>query len=127
MLTAVAPDPVYREATNLEVDSFNPDTPLRLEERVRISIPDGNVDRSTVTILGSETGDKDRVMTNVMRAVVALEPSSCMKQSPMSDPGVAVAMITRFHNEVGRIQFVHARCVFDAEDRKDSDKAPPLQ
>ncbi len=126
-MTAVAPDLVYRAPTNLEVDSFNPDTPLRLEERVCISIPDGNVDRSTVTILGSETGGKDRVMTNVMRAVVALEPSSCMKQSPMSDPGVAVVMITRLHNEVGRIQFVHARCVFDTEDRKDSDEAPPLK
>jgi hypothetical protein len=119
---------VYREPTNLEVDSFSAATPLRLEERVRISMPDGNVDRSTVTILGSEGGGKDREMTNVMRTVVALEPSSCSAAGkPLSDPGTAVALITRFHNECGRLQFFHARCVFGTEDRKDSAPKPPLK
>ena len=103
------------EPSNLDADSFNPATPLRLLERVRVSVPDGKVDLATITVLGSEHGWRDAEMTNVLRAVIALEPTSCAKSSPYSDPGNACVLITRLNEAVGRVQFIHARCVLSGQ------------
>ncbi len=109
---AEAPDPSetsYREPSNIEERALDPSNPYRIPERVRITVPNGQVDKGHVTILA----DSPIEMMNVLRTVVSLEPTSMRgKGSKFSKPGTAVAFITKFNNETGLLEHYWAECIF---------------
>lgn len=103
----------YRtELTPAEAASLDPRNPARLQERVRIVVPEsGRTDEARVKIIFTDGREQD--MINVVRVVVSLEPTSCPNTGPGSQPGTAMAMITLFNNEIGKFQFWIAECVLN--------------
>ncbi len=107
----------YREPTEAEKTTLDPANPIHFNERVRILLPlDGKVDNARVLVLdqdraGKETG-KEHDLINVLRTVITLEPTSMAARGDHSLPGTAVAYITLWHSEIGKMQFIWARCVF---------------
>ncbi len=103
---------IYRtELTPGEEASLDPQNPARLIERVRIVVPEsGRVDDAKVKVIYPD-GEVDLI--NVMRVVISLEPTSCPPSDPYSKPGTAVAMITKWNQEIGKFQYMIADCVLN--------------
>ena len=87
----------YREATIAELNSTDPRTPRRLDKSVVVTCKTGVVVQAEIVFADGEQ------MTNVLRAVIALDPG------PNKD-GPAMVMITRFNNEIGKIVYEVAKC-----------------
>lgn len=107
----------YRtELTPVELASLDANNPCRLLERVRVELPEsGNVDEARVKVLYPDGRVED--MRNVLRAVISLESSACPQRGPHSKPGTAMAMITLFNNEIGKLQFIVAECALNYQKR----------
>ena len=105
-------DPLdYREPTPAEAASLDASNPAHLIERVRIVLPEsGRVDDARVKVMYPD-GEVD--ISNVLRVVIAMEPTSVPKSGPASKPGTAVAMITKWNQEIGQMQYMIADCVLN--------------
>ncbi len=87
----------YREATIAELNSTDPRTPRRLDKSVVVTCKTG------VVVEGEIVFADGGQLTNVLRAVIALNPGP-------KNEGRAMIMITRFNNEIGKIVYEVAEC-----------------
>ncbi len=100
----------YRRPTPEEEAGLNPQTPRRLDRRVRISCPSGVVIASRILF------ENGAPLTNVMRAVISLESPTCRNgRDGEFANGLAQVYITRFHNEIGRVEYLIAECLVGEE------------
>lgn len=94
----------YRKPTIAELNSTDPKTPRKDPRIATVSCPSGRVTETLITY------DDGEPVTNLMRAVIALEPPRTGKG------GECLVMMTRFHNEIGMVVYEVARCRIGAEE-----------
>ena len=112
----VVPTP-FREMTDAEIAWTNPKTPRRYKERVRVACEDGNVASGLVKF------EDGLPLTNVVRVVLVMATTMVPGSS-----GVATAMITQYHNEIGACVYTEAEALIgipSAEDQAEKDQGAP--
>ena len=112
----VVPTP-FREMTDAEIAWTNPKTPRKYKNRVRVACEDGNVAGGLVEF------EDGLPLTNVVRVVLVMATTMVPGSS-----GVATAMITQYHNEIGSCVYTEAEALIgipSAEDPAEKDQGAP--
>ncbi|MEE8551534.1 MAG: hypothetical protein V3T08_09815 [Gemmatimonadota bacterium] len=90
----------YREPTIAELNSTDPKTPRRESRVATVTCPNGVVLEAQIKFNDGEQ------VTNLMRAVIAMEPPN----PKTGQGGKCLVMMTRFHNEIGKVVYEVAEC-----------------
>jgi len=95
----------YRAPTIAELNSMDPTTPRRDPRMATVTCPSGRVVEALITY------DDGEEVTNLLRAVIALEPPN----PKTGQGGECLVMMTRFHNEIGKVVYEVAKCRLGGE------------